>query len=140
MWRIRERLAMFMHGRYGNDKFNIALLVLYLIVAIINTIARNIFATSIFFLVQWTILIMVLFRSLSRNIPARRRENDWFERNFYKFNNHFKLLGRRIRDAKYKRYRKCPHCKAVVRLPIRRGKHTVKCPSCNIEFKVRIII
>ncbi len=140
MWRIWNRLASFFYGRYGNDKFNIALLILYLILAVVNIIVRNLFATSIFFLFQWTVLFMVLFRALSRNIPARRRENEWFERNFSGLIAWFKLLLRRIKDFKYKRYRRCPHCKAVVRLPKRRGKHNVKCPSCNTNFKVHIII
>ncbi len=128
-----------MYGRYGNDKFNIALLVLYLIAAVVNTIVRNLYATSIFFLLQWTILGMVIFRMFSRNIPARRRENEWFQRNFSGVINWFKLTCRRVRDIKYKRYRKCPHCKAVLRLPIKKGKHNVKCPSCKIDFKVNIM-
>lgn len=140
MWRIWNRLASFFYGRYGNDKFNIALLVLYVIFAVLNIIVRNIFATSIFFFFQWTVLFVVLFRSLSRNISARRKENEWFERNFSGVINWFKLLCRRIKDIRYKRYRRCPFCKATIRLPIKRGKHSVKCPSCNTNFKVHIII
>lgn len=140
MWRLRQRLSAFCYGRYGNDKFNIALLVFYLILAVVNVIVRNIFAVRIFFFLQWTVLFVVLFRSLSRNIPARRKENEWFTRNFSGLIEWFKLLIRRIKDIKYKRYRRCPNCKATIRLPIKRGKHTVKCPSCHIDFKVHIII
>lgn len=140
MWRLRERLSAFFYGRYGNDKFNIALLVLYVIFAIINVIVRNIFAIRIFYFLQWTILITVLFRSLSRNISARRKENEWFERNFSGFTDWFKLIFKRLKDIKYKRYRRCPNCKAIIRLPIKRGRHNVKCPSCNVNFKVNIII
>ena len=35
-------------------------------------------------------------------------------------------------------YRKCPNCKAVLRLPNKVGKHTTVCPRCNKEFKVRV--
>ena len=136
MWRFRERLSSFFYGRYGNDKFNIALLILYVVLAVVNVIVRNLLAIRIFFLLQWMVLVLVLFRSLSRNIPARRKENEWFERNFSFLINWFKLASRRVKDIKYKRYRKCPYCKAVIRLPIKKGTHSVKCPSCKTNFKV----
>lgn len=140
MWRIRERIMSFMYGRYGSDKFNMALLILYLILAVVNVIVRNIFATSVFYLLQWTVLGMVIFRMLSRNVQARRKENEWFCNNFSGLINWFQLLLKRVRDIKHKRYRKCPHCKAVLRLPIRKGRHNVKCPSCNTNFKVNIML
>lgn len=138
MWRMRQRISSFFYGRYGNDKFNSALLILYVVVAVVNVIVRNIFATRIVFLLQWTILIMVIFRCMSKNIPARRKENEWFERNFSGLTAKFKLLVKRIKDIKYKRYRKCPHCRAVLRLPVKKGKHKVVCPSCKTNFSVRI--
>lgn len=140
MWRLRERLSAFFYGRYGHDKFNTALLVLYVIFAVVNVIARNVFAVRIFFFLQWTVLFVVLFRALSRNIPARRKENEWFLKNCSGLLDWFRLLVKRIKDIRYKRYRRCPHCKATIRLPIKKGKHTVKCPSCHINFKVFIII
>ena len=140
MWRLRERLSAFFYGRYGHDKFNTALLVLYVILAVVNVIARGLFSVRIFFFLQWTVFFVVLFRALSRNIPARRKENEWFMKNFSGLIEWFKLLLKRIKDIKNKRYRRCPHCRATIRLPIKRGKHTVKCPSCHIDFKVRIII
>lgn len=139
MWRIRERIMSFMYGRYGGDKFNSALLVLYLIVAIMNIIVRNIYATSGLFFLQWAILAVVIFRMLSRNCQARRKENEWFCRNFSGLIKWFQYTCRRAKEFRYKRYRKCPHCRAVLRLPIKKGKHTVKCPSCKIEFKVNIM-
>ncbi len=140
MWKIKQWLSNFFYGRYGNDTFNFALLVLYLIIAVINVIARNVFSITIFFLIQWTVLLTVIFRCLSRNIAARRRENEWFQRVFYKCIAWFKYNIQRIRDFKYKRYRKCPNCKAVLRLPNKKGKHGVRCPSCHTDFKVNIII
>ena len=140
MWRLRERLISFFYGRYGNDRFNYALLVLYFVLAVLNVVVRGLFAVRIFFFLQWTVLVMVLFRSLSRNINARRKENEWFERNFSGLISWLKLFCRKIKDIRYKRYRRCPNCKATIRLPIKRGKHTVKCPSCHTDFKVHIIV
>ena len=35
-------------------------------------------------------------------------------------------------------FRICPECKANIRLPKQRGKHTVVCPRCKCRFEVRI--
>ena len=33
-------------------------------------------------------------------------------------------------------YKKCPKCKQKIRLPLKKGKHTVKCPNCGNSFDV----
>ena len=35
-------------------------------------------------------------------------------------------------------FRICPECRANIRLPKQRGKHTVVCPRCKCRFEVRI--
>ena len=66
--------------------------------------------------------------------------NEWFKRNFKGAIDWFKLTVRRIKDIKHKRYRRCPNCKAVLRLPKRKGTHYAKCPSCRANIKVNITI
>ena len=34
-------------------------------------------------------------------------------------------------------YKKCPNCKQKIRLPLKKGKHTVKCPNCSYKFEVK---
>ena len=139
MYRFFSRLRTFFYGRNGIDALGKFSLVVYLIVAVINVFIRNINIKTIMFSIQWLILFVIIFRILSKNLSARRRENQVFEKHFIKFKPHFELLWDRVKDIKTKRYRTCPNCKAVSRLPIRRGKHFVKCPKCNIQFKVFII-
>ena len=81
---------------------------------------------------------LMFFRCFSKNIYARRRENEFFKNIFKKIKNFFVLQKNRIRDIKGYRYRKCPHCKAMLRLPKRRGRHTVICPRCKKRFEVKI--
>ncbi|MBQ2746690.1 MAG: hypothetical protein IJF35_03130 [Clostridia bacterium] len=135
-----ERLRMFLYGRNGIDALGKFSFAVYLIVAFINIFVRNVNVKAIIFTIQWLILLIVIFRIFSKNIPARRRENESFEKMVYKYKPAFSLLGERVKNIKTKRYRTCPNCKAVSRLPIKRGKHFVKCPKCNIPFKVYIII
>ena len=33
-------------------------------------------------------------------------------------------------------YRKCPNCKAEIRLPKKKGKHVCTCPRCKKDFDV----
>ena len=34
-------------------------------------------------------------------------------------------------------YKKCPKCKQKLRLPLKKGIHTVKCPNCKEKFEVK---
>lgn len=138
MYRFLSRLRTLLYGRNGIDALGKFSFAVYLIVAFINIFVRNV--KAIIFTIQWLILLIVIFRILSKNIPARRRENESFEKMVYKYKPAFSLLGERVKNIRTKRYRTCPNCKAVSRLPIKRGKHFVKCPKCNIPFKVYIII
>lgn len=140
MFRFFEKFRMFFYGRNGIDSLGKFSLVIYLAVAIVNVFIRNLTARGSLFAVQWLILLIIIFRMLSKNISARRRENEIFERVSYKLKPKFNMIGERLKNIRTKRYRTCPNCKAVSRLPIRRGKHFVKCPKCNIPFKVFIII
>ncbi len=130
---FRYKLMQFMSGRYGVDGFFYALFAVASVLSIINCFARLMWLQF----VVYAIIIYAFFRIMSRNIEARRRENQWFcgiktkcikRRNTY-----------RQRKADYNHiYKKCPQCHAVLRLPRRKGRHTTVCPKCNKEFKVYV--
>lgn len=50
----------------------------------------------------------------------------------------FLLTWNRIREFRTHVYAKCPHCKAVLRLPRRKGEHTVRCPRCQESFPIKV--
>ena len=135
MFGWREKLYRFFYGRYGLDNLGKAMMLLYVIVAILNVIIGVITPHYILYIVQWLLLFIILFRMLSRNISQRSRENWFYEKHF---GNSFNVFFKRIREIRYKRYRRCPNCKAYARLPIKRGRHSVKCPACHMNFKVFI--
>ena len=135
MSKFKHKLAGFFYGRYGNDTLNKVLTAIYLIWLITFTIV-DIFVNSIIFsIVGWCItlyfFIWVMFRTMSRNIYARRRENE-------KFCGFFKLKRNKFRDRKTHVYRKCKSCKVVLRLPKAKGKHFVVCPKCKKRFDVKV--
>ena len=134
MGKFTNKVAGFFYGRYGSDTLNRVLTGIYLTWLIVFTIV-DIFVNSIIFsIVGWctvvSLFVWVMFRMMSRNIYARRREND-------KFCGFFKLRKNKFRDRKTHVYRKCKSCKAVLRLPKSKGKHSVVCPKCKSRFEVR---
>ena len=123
-----------MYGRNGNDRLCNLLMWVYLalwIVSIVTSALDLVLVSLIVWIVQIAVLCYWIFRIFSRNIVKRRREVD----RFYGF---FRNKRNRFRDRKTHVYRKCPHCKAVLRLPKRKGKHTVCCPACKERFSVKI--
>lgn len=124
-----------MYGRYGMDQLYYALLIVYAVLAVIN-----IFISSpIISVLIWAVLVLALFRVFSRNGPKRRLENEKFLTIWNPAKAKFLFTVRRIREIKTRRYRKCPQCKAVLRLPRKTGKHVVECPGCHKDFKLNIL-
>ena len=134
MGKFKTKLQRFFYGRYGNDTLGRVLLWVYIGLLLLYTVLSlfdpSAFLYVIYLLLSTALVIYMFFRMLSRNIPARRRENE-------KFCGFFKLLRNRFRDRKTHVYRKCPKCHAVLRLPKSRGKHTVVCPRCKERFSVK---
>lgn len=134
MGKFRDKLANFMRGRYGMDNLYYFLIALIFVLMIIYTFTRK----TIFYVIELVLFIIVMFRTFSRNYNARRKENELYLSLTKPVRSFFSLFKRRVRDRNIYRYRKCPNCHQVLRLPIRKGKNTVKCPKCGKTFEVRI--
>ena len=135
---FRQRLAQFFNGRYGIDGLYYVLLILFLILAVVRLFVHASVAAWILYAVELILLAYAMFRCLSRNIAARQRENAFFFSLVYPAAKWLKLQKDRVRDRKKYRYRACPKCKAVLRLPIRKGTHPVVCPRCKERFSVTV--
>ena len=81
-------------------------------------------------------VVYMFFRFFSKNIYARQKENGRFMMFWNKMKPFFRLQKDRFRDRKTHVYKKCKKCKAVIRLPRKKGKHTVVCPKCSERFDV----
>ncbi|MBQ3084323.1 MAG: hypothetical protein IJC46_02580 [Clostridia bacterium] len=131
--RFRERVARFMIGRYGADSLGRALIWISLAFSV-----AGMFTFRWFSLISLLLLIWAFFRLFSRNYVKRQRENEVYLRLTAKPRNWLKLQKNKHRDRKTHAYKKCPHCKATLRLPKKKGKHTVCCPKCRKDFEVKI--
>lgn len=128
-------LQDFFRGRNNIDKFALVLFIAYLVICVLNMVLHFL-PLSILGLV---IFAYAVFRTLSKNIPQRQLENEKFLYVWAKIISFCKLTQNRFKYAKTHRYRTCPNCKAHLRLPKRKGKHTVGCPKCKKDFKVKIL-
>lgn len=134
MANFKEKLIRFMYGRYGADQLYYGLFALYFVLAIINAFLH----WPIFAILMTADLIWMVFRMMSRNHAARRRENEAFLKIWRPIKDFFKLTRNRIRECRTHVYHRCPHCKAVLRLPRRSGQHTVRCPRCHDSFEMKV--
>ncbi len=134
MGKFKSKLYRFMYGRYGTDTLGKVMLVSYIIIILLYTFI-GFFVSSVWFdvivwLVSTALAVTMLYRMFSRQTAKRKKEND-------KFCGFFRLRKNKIKDRKTHVYRKCPQCKAVLRLPKAKGKHTVVCPRCKNRFNVK---
>ena len=111
-WQINR----FMYGRYGTDTLNLVLIVAAFLC---NLFGRN----YILYLISLALITLALLRMFSRNIAARRRENEWLTG-----------LFKRRPDAKTHRHFACPKCHQKVRVPKGKGKIMITCPKCGEKF------
>ena len=130
-----NKLARFFAGRYGFDELGKLMLCVCLVLAVVNLFLQS----GIVWGVQTALFFLWLVRALSRNIPARVRENDRYLVWRDKAMRWGKLQKNRWRDRKTHVYRICPHCKATIRFSkSRRGHHSCDCPRCHRKFSVHI--
>ena len=132
---FRSRMAAFLQGRYGIDQLYYGLLGLYLFLILLRVFIH----TPILTWIGLVVLLLAVLRTMSKRIAARRRENELFLKVWRPVKNWFVLCRNRIRDRKTYRYRRCRHCRAILRLPVKKGKHTARCPKCDRTTEVRIL-
>jgi DNA-directed RNA polymerase subunit RPC12/RpoP len=132
--RFKDKIIRFFVGRYGNDQLNNFALALIVAIFIVDIFIDSI-VLSVIYLILWCLMI---FRMMSRNIYKRRAENEKFMKLWNPVKNKFKLAKNKYRDRKTHVYKKCPKCKAILRLPKQKGSHTVRCPKCSERFDIKI--
>ena len=151
---FRERMARFMSGRNGTDRFcrilSVASMVLMVISIILQYTTAKIAGWIIFGLAV-LVLGYSYFRMFSRNLPARDRENRWFCNLFHLDPGGYSSYGgnygnyggyttsysneqKKFMDRKTHKIFKCPNCSQKIRVPRHKGKISIKCPTCRIEF------
>jgi len=82
--------------------------------------------------------VLAAFRFVSTKTVIRLSENRRYKKLADKISLYFKIQYKRVAEYKTHRYYKCGNCKAYIRVPAKKGKHTVACPKCGKEFKIKV--
>lgn len=133
MEKIKNRIISFMYGRSGPDSLYKASMYLCMGLMLINIFAHS----AVIFVISWALLIWSVFRALSKNIYKRQQENIRFLQLADKVRKKLGIMKTMLTDKEHS-YKKCPKCKTVLRLPRKQGDHTVSCPKCHEDFKIKI--
>ena len=132
---FKNRLAHFFSGRYGIDSLGYFNFAVYAVLCIVNAIFRS----PIMQILTLLLALIAVYRMMSRNHVKRLAENRRYLAIWSSVRIFLKLQVDRIRYVRTDRFRRCKHCRAIIKLPYRHGSHTVKCPKCGKKFDVRII-
>lgn len=121
-----------MFGRYGTDALNYVLFALVLVLIIINSFMNE------FIIYFITLIIMAIYflRPFSKNIYARRKENEWLLKLVRPITRRFKKIRKQSTEKNHKIF-ECPKCHQFVRVPKGKGKVEVSCPKCEHRFEKR---
>ena len=129
MKQLAQKLQQFMVGRYGNDEFTLFLSIAGLILGLL----ANFKYLGFLYYIGAILIFFSLFRTLSKNYNARRKELNWYLLWSAKPKSEIKLLINRIQERETHKYFKCKKCKAVLRVPKGRGKIEITCPKCRAK-------
>lgn len=130
---MNNKIRNFMYGRYGIDDLYKLLLIICFILLVINMFLNN----NIIRIIELLLIFIILYRSLSKNISRRKKENDKYLNIKNKIIKSFNYNKKKYEERNTHMYKKCPNCKQKIRLPLKKGKHTVKCPNCSYKFEVK---
>ena len=131
--KLSNALSRFMYGRNGSDQLGWASIILLLVLNTVNLFLRNSSSDTVYMLLttaDLVLMVWILFRMFSRNLPKRRRENAWF---LNKIVNPIKNGRARSADKEHK-YFTCPNCRTVCRVPRGKGKIIITCPKCGTSI------
>lgn len=130
---FRQRLAGFLVGRNGPDTIYNVCIWSSLVLAVLGMFWDSLLCSLLYL----GLFGYAIFRFFSRNVAKRRAENQAFRNFFGRFRRNSQMRKKQKADKEYV-YKVCPLCKAQLRLPYRKGEHTVCCPRCKGEFSVKI--
>ena len=118
--RCRWKLQQFMQGRNGTDEMNRVLTYVLVVLYVVSLFAKS----TLLYYIAFAGFVYVIFRTMSRNLYARREENRKFVT---------RLEAARIKFEQRKDYKifRCKGCGRNIRVPRGKGKIEVTCPMCG---------
>ncbi len=123
-----------MAGRYGTDQLNRALSFFTLVLLVLSFVTGTSGLGSLVWLLALVCLVWSTFRSFSRNVGKRQRENAAWLRLTGRFRREAGGARERFDQRKDYRFFRCPSCRTWLRVPRGKGKLNITCRQCGERF------
>ena len=137
--KIGNGIVRFMYGRNGMDQLNRALFWGYLgafFAQMVCGLLRLRIPALVCEVLLWPLMLLVLFRMFSKNLPKRRAENQRFVNWWWGVKS--RSAGAKARHAdKEHKYFTCKTCGAICRVPVGKGKIIITCPKCGGQIHAK---
>ena len=137
--KIGNAIVRFMYGRNGMDYLNRTLFWGYIgvfLAQILFNILRLGVPALICEALLWPLMLLILFRMFSKNLPKRRAENQKFVNWWWGVKS--RNAGAKARHAdKDHKYFTCKTCGTVCRVPVGKGKIIITCPKCGAQIHAK---
>ncbi len=130
MKRFQEAVRRFFQGRNGPDEMSLGLVIAYLILSLLMRVNGFGFLS----LPAVGVFCWCLYRILSRNITARRHENEQYQRLVHGWIGEGQKFVNRLKKRKEYKYFKCPQCHGLIRLKRGSGEVDLTCPHCKAKI------
>jgi len=127
---MKDKLRRFMMGRYGIDDLSRFLLGLALIILLMS----RFFLRTALYAVSLSVLVIVYYRILSKDLNSRYRENQAFLKYKNKLFNFVRKQKYMFKQRRIYRIYKCPGCGQKIRIPKGKGRVQITCPKCKTDF------
>lgn len=120
MDKFKLKMQNFMNGRNGPDKLGKDIGIFSIIIYVIALFIGN----QILYTLSLIGMMYSLFRIFSKNLSARRSENQ-------SYNQYIRKYHSRLEMHKDYRIFKCKGCGKKIRVPRGKGKVEITCPMCG---------
>lgn len=134
---MRDKFIKFMYGRYGVDELNKTAAIFAIALSFLGMFFKGWVSFGFSFLSLLTV-VLVIYRTFSRNINKRVMENHKFLAKTNKIRVWFRFCKTRFNDRKTYKYIRCPKCKNYSRVPKGKGKIKITCRVCKKQFDKKV--
>lgn len=126
---FKTKFLNFMSGRYGVDQLN-----KFIFGLAVACVILSIFITDVFSKIALALIIIYLFRMLSKNYNRRYEENQIYLKHSEKIRFRFGEFKRDMAYRKTHRIFKCKKCGKKLSVPKGKGNIEISCP-CGNKFR-----
>ena len=125
--RLRWRLSLWLEGRYGADSLSNVLNMVGLALLLIAVLT----GLTLLWAFAMGVILLSAFRTFSKNIPQRERENEAWLNLIAKPKEAISLVRKAWANRATTIYFRCKGCGTVLSVPKGKGKLRVTCPKCH---------